>query len=130
VFEAQGYKFDWGKYVTQEECPQTYNLQRRYIVFQCTKNTDRIIIESTFDYKLSNVTNFSYKRNGLSTNITGNGYDYDSLKIENKNYYKVLLTETNNRLTGLDMLYTRTEGIIQLIHPPTNDTLNLINLKL
>ena len=129
VFEAQGYKFDWGKYVTQEECPQTYNLQRRYIVFQCTKNTDRIIIENTFKEYYARTITFSYKRNGLST-LLDYTYNYDSLEIENKYYYKISLIENDNRFTGLRMLYSNANGIIQLVHPPTNDTLNLINLKL
>jgi hypothetical protein len=47
IFVGQGYVYDWGKYVTQEECNQTYNLQRRYIVFICTKNNNKISIENT-----------------------------------------------------------------------------------
>ncbi len=132
VFVGQGYVYDWGKYVTQEECPQTYNLQRRYIVFNCTKNTDKISIENTFDSPGGRIIDFSLRKYNLpliGTYFYGN-YAYDSLNLENKVYYKVKDFATGKINTQFSFLYTNTNGIIRMIYRPTNDTLDLINIKL
>lgn len=129
VFVGQGYVFDWGKYVTQEECPQTYNLQRRYIVFNCTKNSDKISIENTFIQPGIETMRISYKSNSI--NITpfvlySKPYSFDSLLIENKLYRNINEYPQNN----LTVFYNATEGIVKIIYPSTKDTLNLIYLKL
>ncbi len=129
VFVGQGYVYDWGKYVTQEECPQTYNLQRRYIVFNCTKNTDKISIENTFIQPGIETMQITFRNN--STNITpfvlySKPFSFDSISIENKIYRNANQYLQNN----LTVLYNRTEGLIQLFYPKTKDTLNLIDLKL
>lgn len=132
VFIGQGYVYDWGKYVTQEECPQTYNLQRRYIVFNCTKNSDKISIENTFEQPGARTITFSFKNRNLSL-IGGYFYGnfaYDSLNIQNKRFYKVKDFATGKINTQFSFLYTNTEGLIRIIYRPTNDTLDLIDIKL
>jgi hypothetical protein len=132
VFIGQGYVYDWGKYTTQEECPQTYNLQRRYIVFNCTKNTDKIIVENTFEKPGISAIKFSYKNYGKSLSYGSffGPYHHDSILIENKIYYKVRdLTKTFST-AEFGFLFSKNEGLIRLINSSTNDTLNLIDIKL
>ncbi len=132
VFVGQGYVYDWGKYVTQEECPQTYNLQRRYIIFNCTKNNDKISIENTFLVPWTSAINFGFNNNSKSLgygSFFGN-YAYDSILIENKKYFNIKDFTKKQSTSDFSFLYTKTEGLIRLINPLTNDTLNLINIKL
>ncbi len=129
VFVGQGYVYDWGKYVAQEECPQTYNLQRRYIIFNCTKNTDQISIENTFIQPGIETMRISYRSNSI--NITpfvlySKPYSFDSLSIENKLYRNINEYPQNN----LTVFYNASEGIVKIIYPSTKDTLNLVDLKL
>jgi hypothetical protein len=128
VFIGQGYTFDWGKYTTAEECPQTYNLQRRYIVFSCTKNNDKIIVQNTFLEPGARKINIGFKNKSINISASGlrKPYSFDTLHIENKLYYNI------NQYPQLDIkiLYNTTEGIIQMIHQETKDTLNLIDVKL
>jgi hypothetical protein len=128
VFVGQGYVYDWGKYVTQEECSQTYNLQRRYIVFNCTKNTDQISIENTFTVPWDTEISVGFKNKNLNMSPSGlrKPYSFDSLIIENKLYRNINEYPQNN----LTVFYNATEGIVKIIYPLTKDTLNLINLKL
>lgn len=134
VFVGQGYVFDWGEYVTQEECPQTYNLQRRYIVFNCTKNTDKISIENTFLQPGNRTFTISYKNKSKSLNagyfMPSFPFSYDSIIIENKYYYKVKKISAENSTTTIGYLYSLTKGLIQIVSPVDKDTLNLIDIKL
>jgi hypothetical protein len=132
VFVGQGYVYDWGKYVTQEECPQTHNLQRRYIVFNCTKNSDKISIENTFIKYGIRTMNFSWNNKGKSLypSYFSGPFAYDSLNIEGKCYYNVKDFTSIKSTTEFGFLYTKTEGLIRLVNPLTKDTLNLIDLKL
>jgi hypothetical protein len=132
VFVGQGYVYDWGKYVTQEECPQTYNLQRRYIIFNCTKNTDRIIVENTFLVPWTTAINFSFnnKDKSLHPSYFSGPYAYDSLYIEGKYYRNVKDFTSIKSTTEFGFLYTLNDGIIRIIDNKSNDTLNLINIKL
>jgi hypothetical protein len=132
VFVGQGYVYDWGKYVTQEECPQTYNLQRRYIVFKCSKNTDRIIVENTFEKPGISAINFSFKNYSKSPSYGSffAPYHHDSILIETKIYYNVRdLTKTFST-AEFGFLFSKNEGLISIITQNPKDTLNLINLKL
>ncbi len=132
VFMGQGYVYDWGKYVAQGECPQIYNLQRRYIVFNCTKNNDKISIENTFDQPGSRSINFTFRNKNLpliGIYFYGN-FAYDSLNIENQLYFKVKDFATGKISTQFSFLYTSTEGLIRIIYRPSNDTLDLVNIKL
>ena len=132
VFVGQGYVYDWGKYVTQEECPQTYNLQRRYIVLNCEKNTDKITIENSFDSPGGRIIDFSFRNKNLpliGTYFYGN-YAYDTLIIEKNTFYNVKDFATGKLSTQFSFLYTNIEGIIRIIYRPTNDTLDLIKIKL
>lgn len=131
LFVGQGYVYDWGKYVEQGECPQTYNLQRRYIVFGCAKNGDQIIIQNTFETPGGRSMYFGFRKNGKKTSSTylGAPHKYDSIKIENKYYYNVNDLTQIKSITDIGFLYTLNEGIIRLIYPTNNDTLNLINIQ-
>jgi hypothetical protein len=128
VFVGQGYLYDWGKYITQEECPQTYNLQRRYIVFNCTKNNDKISIENTFLQPGYRTMSISFKNNNINIEPGGirKPFSFDSLLIENKIYRNI----NKYPQTFLTILYNKTEGLTQIIYSKTNDTLNLIDIKL
>ena len=53
-------------------------------------------------------------------------YSFDSLLIENKSYYNI----NEYPQLNLRILFNTTEGIVQIIHSETKDTLNLINIKL
>ena len=132
VFVGQGYVYDWGKYTTQEECPQTYNLQRRYIVFNCTKNNDKISIENTYLQPWNKAINFSFniKDKSLHPSYFIGSFAYDSISIEGKYYYNVIDFTSIKSTTEFGFLYTKTEGLIRLVNPLTKDTLNLIDLKL
>jgi hypothetical protein len=132
IFYGQGYQFDFGQATTQEECPQTYNLQRRQIVFKCYKNNDEIKITNFFMGFTTTDINFSYKKNNriVDPGSISWPFAYDSILIEGKFYYNVkdftpIITPVN-----IGFLYTLNEGIIQLIYPNTSDTLNLTKLKL
>jgi hypothetical protein len=128
VFIGEGYTFDWGKYTTQEECPQTYNLQRRYIVFNCTKNADKISIQNTFLQPNFRTISIGFKNKNINMSASGlsKPYSFDSLLIENKSYYNI----NEYPQLNLRILFNTTEGIVQIIHSETKDTLNLINIKL
>jgi hypothetical protein len=128
IFVGQGYVYDWGKYVTQEECNQTYNLQRRYIVFICTKNNNKISIENTFIKYGIRTMSIGFKNNSINMSASGlsKPYSFDSLIIENKLYRNINEYPQNN----LTVFYNATEGIVKIIYPSTKDTLNLIDLKL
>jgi hypothetical protein len=132
VFVGQGYVYDWGKYVTQEECNQTYNLQRRYIVFNCTKNTDQISIENTFLVPWASAINFSYKNFGKSLSYGSffGPYHHDSILVGNNMFYNVRdLTKTFST-AEFGFLFSKNEGLISIITQNPKDTLNLIDLKL
>jgi hypothetical protein len=132
VFIGQGYVFDWGKYVTPYECPQTYNLQRRYIVFNCTKNTDIISIENTFIniYGRAIIFSFNNKSKSLSHGDFLGSYQYDSINIENKIYSLIRDFSKKQSTSEFGFLYSKDEGLIRVIQPITNDTLDLIDLNL
>ncbi len=131
LFVGQGYVYDWGKYTSQEYCPQTYNLQRRYIVFICTKNSDKITIQHTFLKPGSRTMIISYKNKSRSLNA---GYlkqpSSDSLLIEGNYYNNVKKINPENSTTTLGYLFTLKEGLLQIVIPTSNDTLNLVNVKL
>jgi len=132
VFIGEGYNFDWGKYTTQEECSQTYNLQRRFIIFSFTKNSEKITIENLFVQSNVRKMAFSYKKNGRNTSYSDFGYPftYDSILIEGKYYNKITQFNPEKSTVSLGFLYSLNNGIVQLIYPPNNDTLNLIKLEL
>jgi hypothetical protein len=132
IFIGQSYVYDWGKYTTQEECPQTFNLQRRYIVFNCTKNNNNIIIENTFIKPGNRTMNFSSnnENKSLHPSYFSAPFAYDSLNIEGKYYYNVKDFTAIKSTSEFGFLYTLNNGIIRIIYNKSNDTLNLINIKL
>lgn len=132
IFIGQGYVYDWGKYLTQEECSQTYNLQRRYIVFNCTKNTDQISIENTFTVPWTTLINFGFNNNYRKTSYADFGYPYslDSINIEGVKYINITRFSPEQSTISFGFLFSRNKGIVQLINPKSNDTLNLISVKL
>ncbi len=132
IFTGQGFQYGFGKYVEQGECPQTTNLQYRSLSFINNKNADKITIINQFIGLTTSEISFNYKINSknLSPSNFNEPFAYDSLLLEGF-YYKNVLDFTNLKSTvDLGLLYTSKEGIVQLIYPPTNDTLNLIKLEL
>ena len=132
TFIGEGFGNDYSTYIQSGDCPQTFKLQRRYIVFSCTKNSDKITIQNTFIQPGSSTINFSYKKNNLNISPAGirKPFSFDSLKIEEKYFYNINQYNPNSPTVSLGILYNTKEGIIQLIHPPTKDTLNLVKLEL
>jgi hypothetical protein len=132
IFTGGGYQSGFDSYSTAEECPQQYNLQRRFIVFSCNKNNDKITISNFFEAPIVSSINFSYKINSksLSPVYFRAPFAYDSLLISGKYYYNIKDFTAINSTVDLCFLYTLKEGIVQLIYPPTKDTLNLIKLEL
>jgi len=132
VFTGQGYQYGSSNYISQGDCPQTTNLQYRSLTFSCNLNNDKIVITNLFVGPTTGGINFSYKNNNKNVSPASFGYPfyYDSLNIEGKYYHKVNSFTEINSTVDIGFLYTLNEGIIQLIYPPTNDTLNLIKLEL
>jgi hypothetical protein len=132
IFTGGGYQSSFDSYSTAEECPKKYNLQRRFIVFSCNKNTDKITISNFFEAPNVTKINFSYKNNNRTV-FPGSiswPFSYDSIDIEGKYYHNIEDFTNINSTVDIGLLYTLNEGIIKLIYPPTKDTLNLINIQL
>ena len=132
IFTGQGFQYGYGKYVEQGECPQTNNLQYRSLTFVNNKNADKITIINQFIGLTTSEISFNYKINSksLSPSYFNAPFAYDSLLISGKYYYNIKDFTAINSTVDLCFLYTLKEGIVQLIYPPTNDTLNLIKLEL
>jgi hypothetical protein len=132
IFIGQGFQYGFGKYVDQGECPQTNNLQYRSLTFVNNKNADKITIINQFIGLTTSEISFNYKINSksLSPAYFNAPFAYDSLLISGKYYYNIKDFTAINSTVDLCFLYTLKEGIVQLIYPPTNDTLNLIKLEL
>jgi hypothetical protein len=132
VFTGQGFQYGFGKYVSQGECPQTTNLEYRSLTFINNKNADKITIINQFIGLTTSEISFNYKINSksLSPAYFNAPFAYDSLLISGKYYYNIKDFTAINSTVDLCFLYTLKEGIVQLIYPPTNDTLNLIKLEL
>ncbi|MFA9212316.1 MAG: hypothetical protein ACEQSR_00515 [Candidatus Methylacidiphilales bacterium] len=132
IFTGGGYQSGFDSYSTAEECPKQFKLQRMFIVFQCNKNTDQIVVSNFFEAPNVTKINFSYKNNN-KTVFPGSiswPFSYDSINIEGKYYHNIEDFTTINSTVDIGFLYNLNEGIIKLIYPPTKDTLNLINIQL
>jgi hypothetical protein len=132
VYSAQGFQYGFGKYVAQGECPQTTNLEYRSLTFINNKNADKISIINQFIGLTTSTISFNYKINSksLSPAYFNPPFAHDSLLISGKYYYNIKDFTAINSTVDLCFLYTLKEGIVQLIYPPTHDTLNLIKLEL
>lgn len=132
LFKGGSYKSDFTKYVIQQECPQTFNAQRRKIEFVNGKSGSKITVENAFLQTGVSTLNIMY--NNANKNIEyavfSKPFTYDSLLIEGKNYTEVREVKPNQAEGNLGFLFTPKQGIIQLINGATNDTLNLVALKL